>query len=265
MDVEQWPIVDRSALVRAFKPGDVASNEGPFRTLRSHAWATAGVRVMTRSEGRGHATGRTTIFSALNVDAARYALHGDSQKAKKLARAAALIEASAEFVRLAAELAGNPARAVESVVEGESADPVRMEVRSLLHRLAQATRKLRRRSGLERDLWEVLAGAVSEAQAEYVVVTSSSGSRAAVPRDLARAAHREQIGDCLALISYDLGEQSRVIQAVPGIDLSRDSEKKSFSPFRRDSPVSWISKADAEYLSGSPAPLKILVPVTIES
>ena len=114
MGIDQWPVVGRTQIIQAFRPGEPASKEAPFRTLRSHGWATAGMSVVTRSEHR--ASGRFIIFSVLNVDAARLAREGDERSAKVLAKAAARVEASAAFGRLRKLLSGRPAADVSAAV-----------------------------------------------------------------------------------------------------------------------------------------------------
>src|SRR4051812_46976101 len=74
MDLVPWPIVGRDEVVKAFRPG-MPATEAPFRTLRAHGWASSGMSVVTRRGNR--ASGRWTIFSTLNIEAARYARHGD--------------------------------------------------------------------------------------------------------------------------------------------------------------------------------------------
>ena len=85
-----------------------------------------------------------------------------------------------------------------------------------------------------------------------------------MPRWLAQAAHREEVGDCLALVTDRLDERHMVVNAVPGIDVSKDAPAAAFSPFGRNAPVRQLTKADTRLLSRAPAPLRVLVPVTIE-
>ncbi|MBI2373807.1 MAG: hypothetical protein HYV07_07400 [Deltaproteobacteria bacterium] len=217
---------------------------------------------MTRSEQK--ASGRFTIFSVLNVDAARCARLGHPQRAKALAGAAAKIEASKEFLRLKALLAGKPSKEVASVVEGGIPEARWPEVHQLLRLVALATLLVRARPQLKRLECEVVAGRISESLSESLVLTAAGGLRMAVPRWLARAANREQVGDCLALVTERLDDRM-VVNAVPAIDLSQDRPHAEFSPFGRAAPVTMLTPSDVRLLSRVPEPLKILVPVTIET
>lgn len=259
MEIHQWPIVGRRQLVQAFRPGEPAGKEAPFRTLRLHGWATAGVSIVTRSEHR--ANGRLCIFSVLNVDAARLARAGQDRLAMALAKAAATLEASAVFGQLSRLLAGKSSEDVSAAVEGEVGEARWPELHRLLRLLARKTKAARARLA---PLQDVVAGKISETQPDFLILTAASGERTAVPRWLAQAAHREEVGDCLALVTDRLDERHMVVNAVPGIDVSKDAPAAAFSPFGRNAPVRQLTKADTRLLSRAPAPLRVLVPVTIE-
>jgi len=260
MQVDQWPIVGRSELVRAFRPGEQSQKEAPFRTLRSHGWATAGVSVVTRDERR--ASGRLTIFSVLNVDAARLAREGEHLAATTLAKAAAAIEGSEAFLRLKRLLSGHLAKDVSVVLEGGVPAAKWAELPELLRLIARETKASRAHCLPRKRFSEVITGRISEAQESFLVLTCESGSRTAVPRWLAQSVHRVNIGDYLALVTEKLANQQMVISAVPGIEMGRPSAAK-FSPFGRNAPVHTLTRADAKQLAGGPAPLRILVPVAI--
>lgn len=260
MEVHQWPIVGRTQLVQAFRPGEPAGKEAPFRTLRLHGWATAGVSIVTRSEHR--ATGRLSIFSVLNVDAARLARDGQQRLATSAAKAAASLEASDVFVQLGKLLAGKSSQDVSAAVAGEVADTGWPELLRLLRLLARRTKAARARLSGGQD---VIAGTISETRSDYLVLTAASGLRTAVPRWLAQAAHREKVGDCLALVTDRLDDRHMVVNAVPGIDVSKGAAAATFSAFGRTAPVRQLTKADARLLSRPAAPLRVLVPVTIDS
>jgi hypothetical protein len=68
------------------------------------------------------------------------------------------------------------------------------------------------------------------------------------------------VGDGVALVSETLSDQQVVVNALPGIETGRASR---FSPFGRSAKVHSLTKADAKRLAGRPAPLRILVPVSI--
>ncbi len=259
MHVERWPIVGRAQIVQSYRPGEQSTKEAPFRTLRTHGWATAGVSVVTRNERS--ASGRLTMFSVLNTDSARLAREGDHRGAKALAKAAAGIETSAEFLELKQALTGRSARDILLVVEGLEPHTPWPAVHELLRRLALETNAARSRSASKVKLAEVVAGRLSE-EAGLVVLTAAGGGRTAVPRWLAEAAHRGNAGDCLALTTERLDAQHLVVNAMPGIETSRASTVP-FSPFGRTAPVHSLTKADAKRLAGKPARLSVLVPVTI--
>ena len=86
MNCALWPIALRADLVRAFRPGESPTREGPFRTLRLHHWAASGVPVQLRQGG--HAAGRVVLFSMLNVEAAMSARCGEDGMAAALAKSA---------------------------------------------------------------------------------------------------------------------------------------------------------------------------------
>jgi hypothetical protein len=69
---------------------------------------------------------------------------------------------------------------------------------------------------------------------------------------------------CLAIINSQLDARELIVQAVPGIDLTSEA-KVPYSPFGRTKGFERISAADAAYLRGTPQPLAIRVPVTIEA
>ena len=106
-------------------------------------------------------------------------------------------------------------------------------------------------------------GRISNVTDGYVVVTGEGRSSFAVPRHLARAAHREQLGDCLGVINGQADNRELIVRAVPGIDLSRD-QAAAYSPFTRVKGFERVSAADAAYLRGSPVPFTISIPVVIE-
>lgn len=109
--IAAWPVVVRDRIVHAFKPGAPPSAEAPFRTLRRHKWVSQGVRV-TLFADRGLA-GQLTLFSSLNVMAARLARRGDSPAAERAARAAADLESGPEFAVLRSLLSELPGQQEE--------------------------------------------------------------------------------------------------------------------------------------------------------
>ena len=60
--------------------------------------------------------------------------------------------------------------------------------------------------------------------AEYVLLEQLEGQSTMVPRWMADAAHREQVGGFLALVSDKLAEASAVVEAVPAIEIDDPPE-----------------------------------------
>jgi len=261
MEVERWPIVARSDLVRAFRPGESELSEAPFRTLRRHHWATAGVSVVTRSASR--AAGRSPIYSVLNVDAARLGRLGREAMALRFAKAAARVEKGVAFTALTKLLTGRKLDEVSRIVEGEVERDEQL-LHELLRQLALETSKWRPRVDIERDAMSIFTGRVSEAQRDFLVLTAAHGVRTMVPRWLAHAAGRENVGDYIALITDRLDEGGAFMRVVPAIDLAV-RPKARFSPYDPDAVMNRLSPADERLLARKPLPLKVLVPVTIES
>lgn len=252
--IDVWPVVARAQLVQAFRPGESPTKEAPFRTLRANRWATSGISVVTRSAH--HASGRVTIFSALNVDAARLAREGRARSAAALARAASRVESSRTFARLARLLSGRTAREVSSVVDGVVHEPELLESLQDIARATLAAREAARSpSGVD-----VVAGTIAGTVDDVFVLDGPHGEKTMVPRWLAQAAHRDEVGDALALVTEKLDDTQMVVKAVPAIDVT----PRSASPFGRAAPMRTLTASDARLLSGAPAPIRVLVPVTIE-
>ena len=262
MHIDLWPIVGRAQLVQTFRPGEVPTKEGPFRTLRMHGWATPGVSVVTRSAGR--ASGRLTIFSVLNVSAARCAREGEQKGARAFVRAAARVEKSEAFSRLKGLLTGKSVAEVTAAVAGGVSAAKWPEFIEVLRDVARETRTAMERGVRGGGGADVITGTIREALDDGLVLQAESGVRTLVPRWLGQSAHREQVGDVLALVTDKLAEAQMVVQALPAIEL-RDEPRSAASPFGRGAPVRMLTAADARLLAGEPAPLKVLVPVTIEA
>src|SRR4051812_7150276 len=113
-----WPLASREVVVRAFRPQATATSEAPFRTLRRNLWASKGRKVALR---RGAALeGASTIFSSLNVDAARLARRGYPVEAGRVAAAAAEMEASPLFDQLSALMLDLTPDALRRVLDGQA-------------------------------------------------------------------------------------------------------------------------------------------------
>ncbi|GIG59853.1 hypothetical protein Lfu02_42250 [Longispora fulva] len=265
MTIVTWPVVSRDRVVRAFKPGGLPGAEAPFRTLRSHRWASAGVRVSIRAGGR--LDGQRSLFSSLNVESALLARHGREDAARRVAQAAETLEAGPEFARLKELLAAVPVESADAVLEGRlPSGEAGQELGLALRAVARRTEHVRAaETGLVK-VADVVAGQVTEVHEGYVVLSQLGGPSTAVPRWMAVAAHRDQPGAWLILITDRLADASAFVNAVPGISLGADPSPEPFTPFGRASQrARVITEADAAVLSGSPVPLTVVVPVVIEA
>jgi hypothetical protein len=204
-------------------------------------------------------------YSALNVEAARLARHGYHDAAFRLARAAEKLEAASDFERLQEILAELPDDDADGVVGGVLPANAPAALLDTLRSMARRTERLRVAESVLAKIADVVAGRVAEVHESYVVIFRAEGSAAAVPRWMATAAHRGEVGDALVLVTDRLDPASAVVEAVPAIDYDELTEP-AFSPFGRgDSRVRQLTRADVQLLSGMPAPLKVLVPLLVEA
>jgi hypothetical protein len=262
--IAAWPVVVRDRIVHAFKPGGSSAGEAPFRTLRRHAWVSQGVRV-TLFADHGLA-GQLTFFSSLNVMAARLARRGNAAAAERVARTAADLEAGPEFAVLRSRLSELPDREAERVVNGLLPDDAPAALTKALRAAASRTEQVRADDILLSSPAEVVfAGRIAEVSDSYVVMVQVKGQSTMIPRWMATAARRDQVGALLALVADKLGGASAVVEAIPAIDIDDAPDDGGFSPFgRADARTRLITADDARLLGGEPRPLRVLVPVTIE-
>lgn len=264
MTIAAWPLAHRSQLVHAFKPGERSSSEARFRTLRKYSWATSGVRITPRPGNR--LTGQLTMFSSLNRESARLARHGDTNAAVRIAAAATALEAMPEFTLLGEILADMPVAAAKDVIDGVVPDDAPASLMSALRNVARLTEQIRERELSPDHLAEVFAGQVKEVHAGYVLVVLMTGPETAVPRWMAGAANRARVGSFLAVVTDKLEGASAVFEALPALDVPDETQPAAFTPFGRDDKRALaITADDARLLSGEPQPLRVLVPVTVES
>jgi hypothetical protein len=258
--VEQWPVATRGQVAGAFKNlADEAAGEAPFRTLRHRGWATAGTRLRTRSGG--HITGGIVIYCSLNVDAARLARLGFQDEAADLAAEALKVETSDPWRHMVEMLAAGSDDEARDAVSGV----VRRDaLGELLRSVSRLTERARDRHKVLTRVYEITIGAVSQSLPGYVVVHTTAGEDTAVPRWLAAGVARDKPGDLVALLHERLGARKAILEAVPAIDVEDAGDGSGYSPFDRADPRNRLSTADAAYLRGEPAPLRVLVPVTIE-
>jgi hypothetical protein len=263
-----WPVVGRSRIVHAFKPGGSAEAEGPFRTLRRHEWASSGVRV-SRHGDHGLA-GQMTVFSCLNVESARLARRGNAPAAVRVARAAADLESGPEFAALQRVLSDLPGQEAEQVMNGVLPEDAPAALAEALRAVAGRTERIRANdAALSSPLEAAFAGQIAEVHERFVLLAQANGSATMVPRWMASAAGRDRMGDCFVLVTDKLDDSSAVVEAMPAIDMEADVEEgpaaSRFSPFgRSDAQARTITAQDARLLSGEPEALRIHVPVLIE-
>jgi hypothetical protein len=259
MDIALWPLIGRDSLVRAYRPGEPSSSEAPFRTLRRHQWSTAGVRITPRTVGR--AAGRCTVFSTLNLEAARLARLREDRGAVRLARAATALESGRAFSRLEGLLADLPAEGIGALVDGLFPLNAPEELWSALRALAKETGRRWITESARGALPEVTVGYIATMSATSVLLRCPKSGDVTVPRWLARAAHRDAVGACMAVVTELLEDASALTYAIPAMDL--DAGAPRFSPFGRAAPVRSLTPTDVALLQGAPQPLRVIVPVTI--
>ena len=157
-----------------------------------------------------------------------------------------------------------PAARVPGIATG-TIDSNNAELAGLLRLLAAETDRVRQQRRFARWLSQFHVGRVSSVEQTYVIIfnASSSWRSLAVPRELARSAHRDRVGDCLAVINSQMHESEVIVRAMPGIDLS-SVEEPPFSPFARSGGFERVTEADMAYLRGTPEPLTLHVPITID-
>jgi hypothetical protein len=262
--IASWPVVVRDRIVRAFKPGGSPAAEAPFRTLRRHEWVSAGVRVPRRAD-RGLA-GQMTFYSSLNVIAARLARRGNAPAAERMARAAASLESGLEFALLRRLLSDLPNREAEQVIGGVLPEGASAALAEALRAVAIRTERICADDMILSSPAEVVfAGRIAEVSEGYVVLVQAKGPTTMVPRWMAAAAQRDQVGALLALVADKLDGATAVVEAVPAIEIEDSAETDEFRPFGRgDARTLSITADDARLLAGYPKSLRIIVPVTID-
>jgi hypothetical protein len=207
-----------------------------------------------------------TVFSSLNVDSARLARHGNADAAARVARAAAELETGPEFARLQRILSDLSGHDAQRVVDGVLPEDAPDGLAEALKAVARRTEQWRAGELILTRLAEVIAGRIAEVHEGYVVLGRMSGPAAVVPRWMAVAAQRDEVGLLLALVMDKLDTGRAVVEAVPAIDIDSDTGAGAFSPFGRgDLRVGRLTKADERLLAGEPQPLQILVPVLIDA
>jgi len=207
-----------------------------------------------------------TFFSSLNVVAARLARRGNAPAAERVARAAASLESGPEFALLRRLLSDLPDREAEQVVGGVLPEGAPAALAEALRAVATRTERICADDIILSSPTEVVfAGRIAEVSEGYVVLVQSKGPATMVPRWMAGAAQRDQVGALLALVADKLDGASAVVEAVPAIEIEDAPETGGFRPFGRgDARTRSITADDARLLAGQPQSLRILVPVTID-
>jgi hypothetical protein len=205
------------------------------------------------------------VFSSLNVAAARLARRGNSPAAERVARAAASLESGPEFALLRRLLSELPDQEADLVIAGVLPEGAPDMLAGALRAIATRTWQVCADDIILSSPAEMIfAGRIAEVREGYVLLVQVKGPSTMVPRWMAGAAHREQVGDLLALISDKLDGASAVVEAVPAIEIDDPPEIRGFTPFGRDDvQTRSITADDARLLAGRPQPLRILFPVTI--
>jgi hypothetical protein len=260
MDIALWPLIPRDRLVWAFRPGEPGSSEAPFRTLRKHSWSTAGVRIIPRTSG-GRTAGRVTIFSTLNLEAARLARLHDGRSATRVAKAAVAAESSVAFAQVGTLLAELPVHSIAALVQGLFPPQGPDELWEALRRLAKETERRRQTTSAHLPMPEVITGRITQLGPTALVLHVSTGPDITLPRWLAKAAHRETVGACLGLVIDRFEESSAFTYALPAMDLEEDLPR--FRPFGQHAPPLALTPADVQLLRREAPPLRVPVPVTI--
>ncbi len=185
-----------------------------------------------------------------------------------MAQAAAEIESGPEFALLQNMLSDLAPADAQEIVDGFMREDALADLKEVIRAIATRTEEVRASDVLLSSPMEVLfAGRIAEMNEHYVVLTQIEGGATVVPRWMAGAVKRDQIGAFLALVADKLDFASAVVEALPAIEinLERSKEQIKFSPFGRDDPrTRRISSRDARLLAGEPQPLRILLPVTID-
>jgi hypothetical protein len=197
--------------------------------------------------------------------AARLARRGNAPAAERVARAAADLESGPEFAVLRRLLSVLPDREAEQVVGGVLPEDAPAALAEALRAVASRTEQVRADDILLSSPAEVVfAGRIAEVTEGYVLLAQAKGPTTMVPRWMAGAARRDQIGALLALVADKLDGASAVVEAVPAIEVEEAPETADFSPFGRgDERTRSITADDTRLLTGHPQPLRIIVPVTV--
>jgi hypothetical protein len=176
------------------------------------------------------------------------------------------LESGPEFAVLRRLLSDLPDREAEQVVGGVLPEDAPAALVEALRAVASRTEQVRADDIVLSSPAEVVfAGRIAEVTEGYVLLVQAEGPATMVPRWMAGAAQRDQIGALLALVADKLDGASAVVEAVPAIEVEEVPESGEFSPFGRgDAQTRSITADDTRLLAGQPQPLRIFVPVTVD-
>lgn len=197
----------------------------------------------------------------LNVDAARLAREGREREASALAKAAARIEHGTAFSRLKDLVSGTPVAEAMAALQGGAPGAYAPSLLEVLTLIARETLTARKRWTVARESLQVVAGRIAETLPDAVVLETSS-QKTYVPRGLAESANRVNVGDLLALVTERLDGTQVAFEVLPAIAVENERETEA-TPFGRSAPIHNLTAADALLLRRAPAPLRVLVPVTV--
>lgn len=100
----QLPFTTSEEIAAEFRPEKPGRVQSALRTLKSHKAVSDGVSQPLRRQTGGRLGGKLTLYSSLNLDAARCAREGDYKQAAKIARAAIEIELADQMQTLVQQL-----------------------------------------------------------------------------------------------------------------------------------------------------------------
>lgn len=223
-----WPLVNRDALVRGFRPGSGTAAEAPFRTLRRKGLVTAGVVVVVHSGGR--IASRHQVFSALNFDSARLARQDRWEEARTLELSASKLESGPEMGELVALLRHLPPEVTVAYTQGRLPD--RNDYPMLWHLtilLAQRTSELRELLLRRDDAGRM--GIVEAGRGSEAVIKMSRGSDVTVPMQMTSGLGLSEAGSVVTLFSDVTVAGQLLMDVLPGFRLSEEDAGWQPDPF----------------------------------
>lgn len=177
-----------------------------------------------------------------------------------LAKAAAKIEQGKAFLALRALISGITSAEAAEAIQGTTTPPT-LQLLQVLRLIAVETLSARRRCAVQDENLQTVAGRISETLPDAVVLETSS-QKTYVPRGLAESVNRAQVGDLLALVTERLDPTQVAFEVLPAIAVENAEDTKA-SPFGRSAPIHHLTAEDVRLLRRTPAPLRVLIPVTV--